>query len=164
MSFDAGSFALSVKLENNDFLSTHLVCLDLYVVRLFYLQGKYPKRTLLYTGESLMINADKTMMDLVITNLTDNALKYSEDKVEIVLDGTRLRVIDHGIGIAAHELELISAKFYRVQKNSWDNSMGLGLSIVSYILKLHTTSLEISSIQGEGSTFGFSLDGLITKK
>jgi K+-sensing histidine kinase KdpD len=81
-----------------------------------------------------------------------------------VLEGQKLRVIDHGIGIATHELELISAKFYRVQKNSWDNSMGLGLSIVSYILKLHNTSLEIASVQGEGSTFGVALDGLIAKQ
>lgn len=157
--------ALSVKLENNDFsikptlFDLSLLCRDVAST----LQGKYPKRTLTYVGESLMIKADKTMMDLVIMNLSDNALKYSEDNVEIVLEHTSLRIIDHGIGIAPHELELISTKFYRVQKNSWDNSMGLGLSIVSYILKLHNTSLEISSVQGEGSTFGFSLAGLVAK-
>ena len=158
--------ALSVKLENNDFsIKPTVFDLDLLCCEVVStLHGKYPKRTLVYTGESLMISADKTMMDLVITNLVDNALKYSEEKVEIVLENQSLHVIDHGIGIAPHELELISAKFYRVQKNSWDNSMGLGLSIVSYILKLHNTELTIASVQGEGSTFGFSLNGLIAKQ
>jgi signal transduction histidine kinase len=158
--------ALSVKLENNDF-SIKPTLFDLNVLCqevVSNLHGKYPKRILTYTGAPLAVSADKTMMDLVITNLADNALKYSEDGVEIVLDGQKLSVVDHGIGIAPHELELISSKFYRVQKNSWDNSMGLGLSIVSYILKLHNSSLDIASVQGEGSTFGFSLTGLIAKQ
>lgn len=71
---------------------------------------------------------------------------------------------DKGIGIAPAELELISNKFYRVQKNSWDNSMGLGLAIVSYILKLHNSTLKIESTLGVGSTFGFGLDAFIAKK
>ncbi|MFZ2889917.1 MAG: sensor histidine kinase, partial [Sulfuricurvum sp.] len=45
-----------------------------------------------------------------------------------------------------------------------DNSMGLGLSIVSYILKLHDSDLRIESTLGIGSTFSFSLDNLIEKK
>jgi two-component system, OmpR family, phosphate regulon sensor histidine kinase PhoR len=155
--------ALSVKLENNDFsikstkFNLHELCMEV----VSNLHVKYPSRVLKYSGKPCIISADKTMLDLVITNLIDNALKYSEESVELVLDDQTLNVIDHGIGIAAHELDLITSKFYRVQKNSWDNSMGLGLSIVSYILKLHNTVLEISSIQGEGSKFGFSLNGLI---
>jgi len=72
--------------------------------------------------------------------------------------------MDKGIGIAPNELELISNKFYRVQKNSWDNSMGLGLAIVSYILKLHDATLRIESTLGVGSTFSFGLDPLVPKK
>ncbi|MBV5320513.1 MAG: sensor histidine kinase [Sulfuricurvum sp.] len=158
--------ALSVKLENNDLsikpstfeLST--VCLDSISI----LQAKYPDRSLRYEGISKTVFADKTMLELVITNLIDNALKYSEEEVSIILTDTALRVSDKGIGIAPSELDKITSKFYRVQKNRWDNSMGLGLSIVSYILKLHDSTLTIESTQGVGSTFGFSLTNMIEKK
>lgn len=158
--------ALSVKLENNDLsiktttFDLDLLCRDVTST----LQGKYPSRTVVYEGESKTVVADKTMLDLVITNLIDNAIKYSEDEVVLSLTDNTLQVIDKGIGIAPHELELIASKFYRVQKNSWDNSMGLGLAIVSYILKLHDTTLHITSALGVGSTFGFSLDSLVTSK
>ncbi|MDP1784724.1 MAG: sensor histidine kinase, partial [Sulfuricurvum sp.] len=121
------------------------------------LQGKYPLRVIHYEGSTKEVYADKTMLDLVITNLIDNAIKYSDDVVTLRLTEQRIEVIDLGIGIAPHELELIVSKFYRVQKNSWDNSMGLGLAIVSYILKLHDSILHIESTLGIGSTFSFSI-------
>ncbi|MDD2828438.1 MAG: HAMP domain-containing sensor histidine kinase [Sulfuricurvum sp.] len=154
--------ALSVKLENNDLSikPTHFdlgeVCSDTISV----LQGKYSNRRILFNEFHRDVYADKTMIDMVITNLIDNALKYSEEAVTLTLTDEVLTVSDKGIGIAPNELENITNKFYRVQKNRWDNSMGLGLSIVSYILKLHETTLTITSTLGEGSTFGFSLQHL----
>ncbi len=158
--------ALSVKLENND-LSIKPTTFDLDVLCrdvTSTLQGKYPKRVIVYEGHPKEVVADKTMLDLVITNLIDNAIKYSEDVVTLKLTDYTIEVTDKGIGIAPHELELIASKFYRVQKNSWDNSMGLGLAIVSYILKLHDSTLQIESTLGVGSTFAFGLDTLIRKK
>lgn len=158
--------ALSVKLENND-LSIKPTSFDLAEVcteSISLLQSKYPQRKLRYSGISKTVYADKTMLELVIVNLIDNALKYSEEEVVVTLTEESLRVTDNGIGIAPAELDKITAKFYRVQKNRWDNSMGLGLSIVSYILKLHGTYLSIQSTLGVGSTFGFALDTLVSKK
>jgi signal transduction histidine kinase len=157
--------ALSVKLENND-LSIKPTLFDLSGIcaeTVSVLQAKYPQRRILYNGISKMVYADKTMIDLVIVNLVDNALKYSEEEVTITLTEKDLSVTDRGIGIAPVELDKITSKFYRVQKNRWDNSMGLGLSIVSYILKLHESSLTIESTLGVGSTFRFSLDSLTQK-
>lgn len=157
--------ALSVKLENNDLsikptiFDLDALCRDVTCA----LQAKYPNRTIVYEGLPKEIFADKTMLDLVITNLIDNAIKYSENDVTLRLTDRTLEVIDQGIGIAPHELELIASKFYRVQKNSWDNSMGLGLAIVSYILKLHDSTLKIHSTLGVGSTFSFSLETFRTK-
>ncbi len=157
--------ALSVKLENNDLsikttrFDLDALCRDVTST----LQGKYPNRTIVYEGRTQEVVADKTMLDLVIINLIDNAIKYSEDEVVLKLTDNNLEVIDKGIGISPDELEHIANKFYRVQKNSWDNSMGLGLAIVSYILKLHNATLQIQSTLGVGSTFGFSLTGLIAK-
>jgi signal transduction histidine kinase len=158
--------ALSVKLENNDLsikpttFDIANICLDSISI----LQVKYPERSIRFEGSSKEIFADKTMLELVITNLIDNALKYSEEEVSVILTEDAVRIADKGIGIAPNELDKITSKFYRVQKNRWDNSMGLGLSIVSYILKLHDSALTIESIQGVGSTFGFSLVSMIDKK
>lgn len=155
--------ALSVKLENND-LSIKPSTFDLAEVcndAVSVLKGKYTHRKITFNEFHKSIYADKTMIEMVITNLLDNALKYSEEEVILTLTEDSLTITDKGIGIAPAELENITAKFYRVQKNRWDNSMGLGLSIVSYILKLHNTALSISSTQGVGSTFGFALSPLI---
>jgi two-component system, OmpR family, phosphate regulon sensor histidine kinase PhoR len=157
--------SLSVKLENND-LSIKPTSFDLALVchdSISILQAKYPDRSIRYGGDSKIIFADKTMFELVITNLIDNALKYSEEEVSVTLTDAFLRISDKGIGIAPSEIDKITSKFYRIQKNRWDNSMGLGLSIVSYILKLHDTELRIESSPGIGSTFSFSLATLIEK-
>ena len=157
--------ALSVKLENND-LSIKPSSFELSEVcreSISILQAKYPARFIRYNGASRTVFADKTMIELIITNLIDNALKYSEEEVTVTLTENALSVSDKGIGIAPAELDKITSKFYRVQKNRWDNSMGLGLSIVSYILKLHDTTLRIESTLGVGSTFSFSLEHLIQK-
>ncbi|MDD5053272.1 MAG: HAMP domain-containing sensor histidine kinase [Sulfuricurvum sp.] len=157
--------ALSVKLENND-LSIKPTLFDLADIcneSISILQIKYSTRHIRYNGVSRMVYADKTMMELIITNLLDNALKYSEEDVTLTLTDLTFSVTDKGIGIAPSELDKITSKFYRVQKNRWDNSMGLGLSIVSYVLKLHDSTLEIHSTLGVGSTFGFSLENLIQK-
>lgn len=152
--------ALSVKLENEDLSikPTDFDLRDLCEEVVANLSKKYEYRTITFKGESTPVHADKTMLELVIINLVDNAVKYSEDDVNVVLDDDNVSVIDKGMGLEAAELEKITSKFYRVQKNTWDNSMGLGLAIVSYILKLHKTSLDIKSKVGEGSRFSFNID------
>ncbi|WP_298690411.1 HAMP domain-containing sensor histidine kinase [uncultured Sulfuricurvum sp.] len=157
--------ALSVKLENND-LSIKPTTFDIAEAVhevISVLKGKYPSRTIRFNGETKTVYADKTMIELALTNLIDNALKYSEEDVTVTLTMYTLSVSDKGIGIAPAELDKITSKFYRVQKNRWDNSMGLGLSIVSYILKLHDSALTITSTLGIGSTFTFSIENFIQK-
>jgi len=73
-----------------------------------------------------------------------------------VVDKT-CRIRDEGEGIPEEEIPNITKKFYRTNRYSWDNSMGLGLSLVHYILKLHESELAIQSTLGEGSTFSFTL-------
>jgi len=151
--------ALSVKLENND-LAIHPMrfnLVDLIEDVVLNLSSKYRDRQINFHGEECMVMADKDMLDNVLTNLVDNALKYSDDDVIISLNDSKLMVIDKGMGISEADIDKVASKFYRVHKNTWDNSMGLGLAIVSYILKLHDSSLLIESKVGEGSLFGFSL-------
>ena len=119
------------------------------------LNQKYQRRDIKIQSRSVNIYADKTMMEMVVLNLIDNALKYSEDDVEVVLSEKEFCVIDKGDGIPKKEIDEITKKFYRINKNSWDNSMGLGLAIVSYILKLHNSHLHISSEVGKGTKICF---------
>ena len=151
--------ALSVKLENNDLKlnpSSFDLC-ELIEESVHNTLKRHPTRAVSFSCEPCVIYADRVMLDLVITNLLDNAMKYSEEEVEVSVDERYLSVMDKGIGIAEAELAQITDKFYRVEKNTWDNSMGLGLAIVSYILKLHSSKLEIRSEVMEGSTFRFQI-------
>ncbi|MDR2342033.1 MAG: HAMP domain-containing histidine kinase [Campylobacteraceae bacterium] len=117
-------------------------------------------REIIYDGEEMFIKADAQMMEMAVSNLISNALKYSEDIVYVKLKDGIFSVKDSGIGIAEEEIGKITDKFYRVDGRSWNNSLGLGLTFVSYILKMHGLELKIESAINEGSTFLFSLNGL----
>jgi len=151
--------ALSVKLENDD-LKLDIKSFDMKKLCeevVSNLSLKYRDREIELEADKITIEADKTMIELALINLVDNALKYSQMEVKVVLRDDKLSVIDKGIGIQEEHLDKISAKFYRVKKNTWDNSMGIGLAMVSYILKMHNSKLEIKSKFAEGSVFSFSI-------
>ncbi len=150
---------LATKCENGDF-TTQATTFDVAKMTLDIAQSfreKFPTRTLTTQLLEHTITADRTMMDIVISNLIDNALKYSEDEIHISIEEGFLHVKDKGMGIKEEDIEKVTQKFYRSNSHSWDNSMGLGLALVSYILKLHNTQLDIQSSLGEGSDFSFKL-------
>ena len=154
---------LSVKLENEDFAITKSA-FDLKVLCdevASNLETKYKDRKILLNVESITLFSDKTMLELALVNLVENALKYSSSDIFIELKDNMILVKDSGIGIKEEELKNITKKFYRVDKNSWNNSMGLGLAMVSYTLKLLGSSLEIESKFGQGSTFSFSIEPML---
>ncbi len=157
--------ALSVKLENHDIdinrseFDLKVMCDEIAT----NLMSKYKGRFVAVDVKSTILNADKTMVELAVVNLVDNALKYSQDDVRITLENNIIAVEDKGIGIQKEYLDKVTSKFYRVKKNTWDNSMGIGLALVSYILKAHKSSLVIDSVFGEGSTFSFSIKKMIKK-
>lgn len=121
------------------------------------LEEKYPQRKILIEGSSYTIDADRTLMEIVLKNIIENALKYSKDEVSVKLDEGKVSVIDYGLGISSDDISKVTKKFYRSGTHTWDNSMGLGLSIVKKILELHGTSLEIESEKDKGSTFSFHI-------
>lgn len=149
--------ALSVKLENND-LVPHKESFDISEVAqdaIAVIEKKYPDRHINFKAKHHKVIMDKTMLEMVIINLLDNGMKYSTKDIDLKIGKKRLTITDYGIGIAQEELAKVQSKFYRVDKNSWDNSMGLGLAIVNYILNLHDTKLEIKSELDKGTTFSF---------
>ena len=117
------------------------------------LNDKYKNRDIIILGEDITLKVDETLISMAISNLIENALKYSEDEVIVKINENSISIIDKGIGIEANELENINHKFYRISNNGWNNSLGLGLFIVQSILSLHNFNLEISSEFEKGSQF-----------
>ncbi|MDK8323003.1 MAG: HAMP domain-containing sensor histidine kinase [Campylobacter ureolyticus] len=116
---------------------------------------KYKDRNILISGSDTLIKADKILIRQVILNLSENALKYSNDEIILQINEHSFFVKDRGIGIEEENLNLITKRYFRVSKNNWDNSLGLGLYIVKQILKIHNFNFIIKSEFNKGSTFGF---------
>ncbi|MDD3350296.1 MAG: HAMP domain-containing sensor histidine kinase [Eubacteriales bacterium] len=116
--------------------------------------------------EEMLVFADPHRIKQVLSNFINNAVRYSGEKKEVLVSITRTkngilcRVIDHGEGIPADELEHIWERYYKVQRNSGDGpsgGSGLGLAIIKEILTLHNVPFGVDSTPGQGSTFWFEL-------
>lgn len=117
------------------------------------LKEKYKNREIIIEGNDINLKVDETLISMAISNLIENALKYSEDDINIIITEDSIIIKDTGIGIEEKELKKIKNKFYRVSNNGWNNSLGLGLFIVHSILSLHDFSLKINSEYNKGSEF-----------
>ena len=115
------------------------------------------------------IAADKGLITRVISNLVDNAIKYSPDRTSVVIstilesDFLRVVVEDKGYGIPNGEFEKIWQKFYRVARDGHDKeeeSTGLGLSFVKEAIEQHGGEVLVESEVGQGSKFSFTLPRL----
>jgi signal transduction histidine kinase len=97
----------------------------------------------------------------VITNLTDNALKYSTGQKDIVIELEKqknvifLRVSDKGCGISEEDKQRIFTKFYRAgnEETRTSKGTGLGLYIVNYIVKKHHGTINVKDNTPKGSIF-----------
>lgn len=113
-----------------------------------------------------IVFADKDRIAQVISNLTNNAVKYcGEDKyialtIRKVGRKYRLEVSDHGPGIKPEELPHVWERYYKTSTNyvRETSGTGLGLSIVKEILMLHNANYGVESKVGKGSTFWFELE------
>jgi two-component system sensor histidine kinase SenX3 len=109
----------------------------------------------------LVVAGDRSQLVSAVTNLLDNAVKYSEPGEPVEVDATVgdgsicISVRDHGIGIPARDLERIFERFYRVDRarSRATGGTGLGLSIVRHVAQAHGGDVTVESTEGEGSTF-----------
>lgn len=114
---------------------------------------------------SLQFVGDRRQIASALSNLLENAVKYSERgaPVELRVSATEQEmsvvVQDHGIGIPSAELERIFERFYRVDKarSRETGGTGLGLSIARHVARNHGGDVTVSSREGEGSTFALLL-------
>jgi two-component system sensor histidine kinase SenX3 len=113
----------------------------------------------------LLVVGERRQLVSAVTNLVDNAVKYSEKgssvEVRARTDGTWVDVIvrDHGIGIPRRDLERIFERFYRVDRarSRETGGTGLGLAIVRHVASNHRGEVRVESREGTGSTFTLRL-------
>lgn len=117
-----------------------------------------------FRQEKAMVQADQDRIDQVITNLIDNAVKFSQKGgtlgiwTHIAEDKILVGVRDTGDGIAAEDQPYIWERFYKADKaHTGREGTGLGLSIVKRILDQHGETISIQSKPGSGTMFVFSL-------
>ena len=111
------------------------------------------------SGESAVITGVPQLLDGIIHNLCDNAIKYNRRGGSVAVtvtdgaDSAHLTVKDTGIGIPPEQQERIFERFYRVDKSHSKalGGTGLGLSIVKHAAKLHNAAISIYSVPGEGT-------------
>src|SRR5207237_2978050 len=109
----------------------------------------------------LVVAGDRSQLVSAVTNLLDNAVKYSEPGEPVEVDATVgegsicIAVRDHGIGIPSRDLERIFERFYRVDRarSRQTGGTGLGLAIVRHTAQAHGGEVTVESHEGEGTTF-----------
>ena len=138
--------------------------IDLYalcenVISRLEVNAKKRNITLSVSGDRCVISGVLHIIEEMIYNLCDNAVKYNHDngKVKIIIrqfiDGVELTVKDTGIGIEADEIPRIFERFYRVDKSHSKEigGTGLGLSIVKHGALYHNASITVESKLGKGT-------------
>lgn len=114
------------------------------------------------------VYADLGLIERVLTNLLDNALRHTpmSGEVEVILspgtDGVTVTVSDSGPGIDAELREGLFLRAFTIGGARRDG--GLGLRIVHRILQLHGRSIQLVDRPGHGATFSFSLESRATAR
>jgi len=112
-----------------------------------------------------LINADKLHFTNVISNILDNAVKYSKKKPEVHISMTKkgnkvcITITDKGIGIPKEQIKEVFDKFYRVSTGDIHDvkGFGLGLFYVKNISQAHGWISKIESELGKGTTFSLDI-------
>lgn len=147
--------------------SADLVAITKDAIATFKLQAQ-EKNAVIHFSPSLpelIFTMDKFHFQNAISNLIDNALKYSNQNCEIIISLEKdrnkifLKIKDNGIGMDASLHEKIFEKFYRVQGGNLHDTkgFGLGLSYVRSIIEAHNGTITVQSEKNKGSEFIISL-------
>jgi two-component system sensor histidine kinase MprB len=104
---------------------------------------------------------DSSSLERAITNLLDNAAKWSPEAgvVTVTLDRGTLLVADQGPGISPEDLPHVFERFYRSAESRGMPGSGLGLSIVRSVAQRHGGSVRVGSAPGSGATIELSIPG-----
>lgn len=110
-----------------------------------------------------MVCVDAELIQLVITHMIDNALKYSPPSRPIVIEAylagekVIMQISDQGQGIAEEEQARVFEKFYRGKRQQHLKGTGMGLAIAREIMRAHGENIGLSSQPGQGAQFSFAM-------
>jgi len=112
-----------------------------------------------------MVSADIGMMERVIQNLLDNAIKFNSQDGEVLIilspgsDVVIVEIQDTGPGISREDLPHIFDRYQRNQRSGQkeNEGLGLGLAIVKRIMEVHGMEINVKSTEGKGTIFSFSI-------
>lgn len=113
--------------------------------------------------EKALVYADKYLIENVMHNLMENAVKYSDKEANVDVNikqdehFTIISVSDHGVGIEKKYQKKIFEQFYRIPATHHKSGYGIGLAMVKYAVKAHGGTIKVVSELGKGSTFTFTL-------
>ncbi|MDA3944360.1 MAG: HAMP domain-containing sensor histidine kinase [Bacteroidetes bacterium] len=123
------------------------------------------KLTYRLNADKVYVNGDPMHLSHMISNVLDNAIKYSAEAAEITIETTNksntliISISDNGIGIAPENHDLIFKNLYRVHTGNVHNvkGFGIGLYYVKRIVQLHGGNIKVISDINKGSTFVINL-------
>jgi len=106
---------------------------------------------------------DRDKIEHVLVNLIHNAIKFTTPGGKITISASQkpgqieIAVTDTGIGISEEDLPRIFERFYKTDKSRSSSGTGLGLAIAKHIVQAHGGEIRVSSREGQGSSFSFTL-------
>ena len=117
-----------------------------------------------YAAEKASVNGDARMLQRMLANILDNAVKYtpSGGKIEVSLTGAKnhnitISIKDTGVGISGPDLNRIFERFYRCDQSRSQPGTGLGLSLARAIARAHGGDITVTSTVNQGSSFNITL-------
>jgi signal transduction histidine kinase len=114
-----------------------------------------------------LVEADIGMVERVLENLVENALRHTPEGGRVTLGlglglgleqgRATVAVSDTGVGIPADEIDKVFDRFYRADRTGARHHAGLGLAIARLMVQLHGGQMVVRSTPGQGTTFSFDL-------
>lgn len=142
------------------------------VQKLFIVKLNDKNIDLIIEGEECILDLDKDLIEMILCNLVENAIKASENNSKIYLkvsdlnNKTSISIIDFGSGMAKDHLDKIWQPFYVVDKarSRKSNGAGIGLSICKKIAEVHNADITINSELGKGTVVILTFNNALVKK
>ena len=150
---------IKMEIDFHQLINDALKCMNMQ------LENKQGNAKLNLNAKRFIVTGDKTHLTNALCNLIDNAIKYSKDKPELIIEtannNQHLIVIisDNGIGIEKEYQKKVFDKFFRVPTGDVHDvkGFGLGLAYFKKIIELHEGSIELQSEKGKGTIFTITL-------
>lgn len=151
-------------IERNRFLSSDLL---LHIHDIFVLRAAEKGIMLSFSAENIWIYGDRTLLEVLMSNLTENAIRACGQNGVIELGANEehgkqvLFVRDNGVGMSEDQISHITEPFYRTDKSRSrkEGGTGLGLALCKRIADAHEAELVFSSVLGKGTTASLIMKG-----